>query len=412
GQLVGLDREQISAIERGTRHLRDVRIAARVASRLLIPPGHLGFGTGATVAAGGPHGRKVVSWMDRRIFVSHVAALALGAKALGGLDVDRLTALLPQAEPTGTRHVGAGDVAAIEQSAEAFSRQDFAQGSAYFRDAAVAQLHSVLPLLKAQMAPDVRPRLFLATGYLAMMAGWISFEVRQHEAARRLWTIGVDVARHTDDPQGVDLSSYLLYDMALQAVELDRPDEALRLAQIGQATALGAHQVSGSTSSALAYIQARALAAQGAAAASDRALGQVSDRFEAIDQNNLSPWGRCFVGETHLASCQGSVHHSLALATGDQKTADRSVALLRSAVQGFGPEYARVRASDLVDLAGAHAIAGDTDTVVTVGHQALEAVEVVHSPRTRDKLRSLSTVLEPMNASPGVAELRERLVAA
>lgn len=59
----------------------------------------------------------------------------------------------------------------------------------------------------------------------------------------------------------------------------------------------------------------------------------------------------------------------------------------------------------------AHAIAGDTDTAVTTGHQAINAVTALHSPRAYDKLRVLNTVLEPLHTSAGVAELCSRLAA-
>ncbi|MGH9057891.1 MAG: helix-turn-helix domain-containing protein [Acidimicrobiales bacterium] len=218
GELIGFEQRRVSEIERGLRNLRDIRLVAQVTTRLGIPPVMLGFGTPATVGHAGAINWQRGSWMDRRNFVGQVAGIVMGMTAAGGVDVGRLTALLPQAEPTGTRHVGVDDVAAIEQSAQAFSRVDFAQGSAFSRDAAVSHLQSVLPLLNAQMTPQVRPRLHIATGYLAMMAGWMSFEVRQHDAARQLWTIGLDVAHNTDDPQSADLSAFLLYDMALQAV--------------------------------------------------------------------------------------------------------------------------------------------------------------------------------------------------
>ena len=77
----------------------------------------------------------------------------------------------------------------------------------------------------------------------------------------------------------------------------------------------------------------------------------------------------------------------------------------------LGPNYARPRARLLINLAGAHAIAGDADTAVTIGHQALDAVTAVQSPRTYDHLRVLNTALEPLHTSTGVAELRDRLSA-
>ncbi|MGH3798518.1 MAG: hypothetical protein ACRDSP_27075, partial [Pseudonocardiaceae bacterium] len=410
GQLVGLDREQISAIERGTRHLRDVRIAARVASRLLIPPGHLGFGTGATVAAGGPHGRKVVSWMDRRDFVQHVAAAALGIAGSAGLDLDRLLTLLPQAEPTGTRHIGTSDVVAIEQLTAAFVRQDDANGSGLIREAAVAELHSVLPLLNAQVAPEVRPRLMLATAGLAMIAGWTSFDTNKHDAARNLWMIGLDLARHSDHPQASDLTVYLLYDMALQAIHLGRPKEALNLVRVGEVATVNSQSVSASTTCALVGIQARTHAALGDTAACDRMLGRVEEHFTAIDRTTAPLWGGC-LDNTGLAAYQGRAHYELTLTSRDSTAAERAVPLLRKAVDGFGVGYAKSSALNLPDLAGAHALAGDVDTAVTVGHDAVDAVIAVYSPRAYDRLRLLHSVLEPMHTSPGVAELRNRLVA-
>ncbi|MGH3935754.1 MAG: helix-turn-helix domain-containing protein [Pseudonocardiaceae bacterium] len=409
--LVGLDQTRISAIERGVGRLRDVALVAQVATRLWIPSVLLGFGDpGTTVGAAGGEGRKLVSWVDRRDFVQHVATLALGATGVAGLDIDRLTALLPHADPTGARHVGASDVEVIEQATAAFIRQEFATGAGPIRDVAVAQLRSALPLLSAQMTPEVRPRLYLATASLATTAGWMSFEVNQHDAARRLWIIGLNVARAADHPQGSDLTVFLLYDMALQAVHLGRPDEALRLVHLGHATAAGPHPVSSSTTCRLLNVQALAHAAQGKAAACAQALSQAEEHFSNIDPATSPAWDVYF-DEARLASYQGDTHYELALASHDPGAAGRAVPLLRHALEHLGPHYARPRAFKLTDLAGAHALGGDADTAVTVGHQAIDAITALHSPRAYDRLRVLNTVLEPLHTSAGVAELRDRLTA-
>ncbi|MGH3974553.1 MAG: helix-turn-helix domain-containing protein [Pseudonocardiaceae bacterium] len=407
--LVGLDQTRISAIERGVGRLRDVALVAQVATRLWIPPVLLGFGDpGTTVGEAGGEGRKLVSWVDRRDFVQHVATLALGAAGAAGLDIDRLTALLPHADPTGARHVGASDVEVIEQATAAFIRQDFATGAGPIRDLAVAQLRSVLPLLSAQMTPEVQPRLYLATAHLALTAGWMSFDVNQHDAARRLWMIGLDIARASEDHRGTDLTVYLLHDMALQAEHLGKPDEALRLVQLGHAAAIGSHPVSAATTSLLVSTQARAHAAKGDAAACAHALGQAEEHFSAIDPTTRPPWGASF-DEIGLAAKQGAAHYTTARVGGDSRAASQAVPLLRHAVEDLGPDYARPRALYLTHLVGAHAIAGDTDTAVTVGHQAIDAVTALHSPRAYDRLRVLNTVLEPLHNSAGVAELRDRL---
>ncbi|MGH3885266.1 MAG: helix-turn-helix domain-containing protein, partial [Pseudonocardiaceae bacterium] len=404
-----LDMEQgrISDNENGKRRLLDLRTVVRVANKLAIPAGKLGFAHGTTVGHAEIDGRKRVSWVDRRDFVQHVGGLTLGA-GVAGLDIDRLIALLPQAEPTGTRHLGAADVEAIEQATTTFVRQDHAHGSEPARDVVVAQLHATLPLLGAQMTPEVRPRMLVATAYLATVAGWMSFDANQHDAARRLWLIGLDIARNAQDPRSSDLTAYLLYDMAIQAVHLGRPDEALRLVHLGHAAAAGPHPVSASTRCWLAKIQARAHAAQGDMADCRRALGQAAEQFSTIEPASRPPWG-AHLDEAHLASFQGATHYTLALAGRDPRVAERAVPLLRHAVDGFGPDHARARALYLPDLAGAHAIAGDTDTAVTIGHQAVDAVTVLRSSRAYDRLRVLNTALQPLHTSAGVAELRDRL---
>jgi hypothetical protein len=355
--------------------------------------------------------RKVVSWVERRDFVERVAALTLGVTGVAGVDIDRLTALLPQADPTGTRHVGASDVEVIERATVAFERQDFATGAGPVRDLAVAQLRSVLPLLGAQVTPEMRPRLYLAATRLAMQAGWMSFEVNQHDAARRLWLIALDIARDTDHPHGSDLTVYLLSDMAIQAVHLGRPDEALRLVHLGHAATAGSHPVSAATTSLLASIQARAHATQGDSVPCDRALGQAIEHFSTITLATTPSWGVWF-GEAVVSGYQGTAHYELALTKRDPRAAGgRAVPLLREAVDRLGPDYARPRALWLTDLAGAHALAGDAGTAVAVGHEAIDAATTVQSPRTHDQLRVLNTALEPLHTSTGVAELRDRLSA-
>jgi uncharacterized protein HemX len=112
-----------------------------------------------------------------------------------------------------------------------------------------------------------------------------------------------------------------------------------------------------------------------------------------------------------LARLQGVAHYELALAHRDPRAVGRAVSLLRRAVDGFGSDYAVPQAKSLLELAGAHAIAGDADTAVRVGHQAMDAVTALHSPRAYDRRRVLNVALEPLHTVPGVAELRGRLAA-
>ncbi|MGH3912380.1 MAG: helix-turn-helix domain-containing protein [Pseudonocardiaceae bacterium] len=409
GNLVGLDQSRISAIERGDSWLCHVQVVVRVAAVFGIPAELLGFrGSGVTVGATGIVVGKDVSWVERRDFGGHVAGLVLGIAGAAGLDTGRLLALLPQAEPTGTRRIGVNDVEVIEKATATFRQQDYAHGSGLIRDAAIAQVQVVLPLLDARVAEELRPRLLLAAADLATQAGWMSFIVNQHEAARRLWMIALELARDCGHPQSTDLTVYLLADMALQAVHLRRPEEAVQLGRIGEAAALGRYPVSASTTSLLSRIQGQAYATHGDEQGCERALGEAVGHFSGIDPTAAPPW-TAYVGEVGIAGGQGSAYYDLALPERDPRAAGRAVQVLREAIDHYGPGYAALRGRYLPDLAGAHAIAGDHDTAVTLGHQAIDLISTQSSSVARDRLRLLNTVLEPLHPSPGVAELRDRL---
>ena len=135
------------------------------------------------------------------------------------------------------------------------------------------------------------------------------------------------------------------------------------------------------------------------------ALGHAEEHLAAIDPARAPLWV-VHVGDVDLSIGQGVAHHRLAMARSDPRAAGRAVPLLRHAVDQLGPDYTRARALLLPDLAGAHALAGDSDIAVSVGHQAVDAVTAVHSPRAHDRLHA---VLAPLHTSPGVAELRDRL---
>lgn len=240
--------------------------------------------------------------------------------------MDRLAALLPGAEPTGTRHVGVGDVEFIEQLTANFRGQFFTYGSGLVHRAALAQLRTALPLLDAEVTAEVWPRLQLATAV------------------------------------------HFVVDMACQAEYLGRPDEMLHLLRIGRTVAdSGPHSASAAETTCLAVVFAAAHAMRGEEGACDRALGEAVDQFSAIDPAAVGPW-TTNITSGFLAARQGHAHYTLALVDRDARAAGRAVPLLRRAIELYGPGYATSQALYLPELVGAHAIAGDLDTAVTLGH--------------------------------------------
>lgn len=411
GEYLDLEQKVVSEIERGARSMRDVRVVARIATKCAIPARKLGFDSAAdavTVESSAVTRRKDC-WVERRDFIQHVAGLALGFGA-AGIDVDRLRSLLPQAEPAGFRGVGLSDVAAIEEATAALHKLSSLHGGAYPRAAAIAQLRSTLPLLDSASSNAVRSRLLVAAGNLAMQAGWMSHDVEQHDAARRLWLVGLELARETDDPRGPDLTVSMLMDMAAQAITLGRPDEAARLVQLGHATVgNGAHPVAESTHGFLAHHQARVHAAKSDVEGCERALDAMAERFRVVEPEVTTPWDAAI----HSSAREGWLgwdRYDLAVSTRDPQIARKAVPQLRYVIKHFPPGHPRSHTILLTDLAGAHAIAGDADTAVTVGHQAIDAGRGLASQRVLTGFHKLSGVLTPLHDSSGVAELRERLL--
>ncbi len=412
GELLELDQDRISRIERGQRPLRDIAIIARVATRLGIPAVLLGFGTGAATVETTAIGElREVDWVKRRDFSGVVAGIVLGL-GVDTLDLDRLAALLPtDPDASPVARVGTADVAAIEQATALFRRWDYRRGGGLARSAAVAQLRSVLPLLDTASTPAVRERLLVATADLGMAAAFASYDVERHDEARRVWMIALNVAREAQHPHAADLTANLLMDMTNQALHLRRPREASGLMQLGYgAGASRAQPLSASTASRLANYQAWCHGALGDAGACDRAIGQAVEHFAHVDPHTATPSAE-HINAAGLA-VQGHATYTLALTTADPKYAARAVSLLHEAVNGYGQAYGRSRAVNLPGLAGAQALTGDLDTAVRTGHHAVEEITALTSPRAYDRLRTLDTVLQPYSTESAVGEVRSRIQAA
>jgi transcriptional regulator with XRE-family HTH domain len=327
---------------------------------------------------------------------------------LGGaqsdLDLDRLNRLIPCLdidEPP--RRVGAADVDAIEHTSDALRRCDFAYGGGLARAATIAQLRSVLRLRDVAATPAIRVRLNIAAADLAMLTAWCSYDVEQHDQARRLWTVALELCRHSAHPQAADLAVDILLDMAHQSLHLSRPDEALRLVGLGLAVENSSPAaISGATRSYLASVQSWSYAALGDASACEQALGRAEQHFSAVDPGKALPWA-AHVDMAEFTAQQGHAWYLLSATRAD--AAARAVPLLTAATNAQGSDYARTRAVNLAGLAGSHARAGDIDAAVGIGRHALEEISRISSHRAYQRLHMLDDCLA-LHQTANVAELR------
>ena len=389
--------------------MRDIAIVARLSSRVGIPADLFGFAAGAaTVGKVGHSGDQEVDWMRQRNFFVAVTGITVDL-GMAPLDLDRLAALVPGAGAELPRRIGAADVAAIEQATAALRQLDFSRGGGLTRDAAVAQLRSVLALRNVACTPQVKADLLVATADLGLLAAWMSYDCELHADARRLWVLALELARQAEHPAAVDLTVHLLLDMTTQALHLRRPEEARRLIQLGyDSVASGAHPISACTASGLSIWQAKCDATRGDVTACDRALSRAVELLAAAEPTAAGPWN-AYIGPTQRAAQQGGIYFTLAMASGKPQHAARAVPLLQEAVRDYGPGYARSRAICLPGLAGARAIAGDLDAAVHLGGQAVTEITALASRRALEGLRTLDTVLRRHTAEAPVAELREQI---
>lgn len=405
--LLGLSQSRVSAIERGERRLTHVRLAARLATTLSIPAPLLGFPADAHTDTAGSVAGEEVSWLERRDFLALVTAATLGSSLHP--ELARLGSLLPaQTGPVSRRRIGAADIDAIEAITDGFRRSDFAHGGGLCRAAAIAQLHQVRSLEDALCPSEVRARLLVATAELASMAGWMAYDVEDHDAARRLWIYALDTARRADDhPRSPDLTVDVLLDIAHQALHLNRPDDALHLAQLASATAANRkHPVSTITQGYISAVLGWCRAALGEAEPARRAIGQARETYATADPATTPPWA-WFVTDAEITAQQG--HSLYLLSLSRPEFAAEAIDKLTSAAAGYGTAYERSRAVVLPPLASVQFQAGDLDAAVTTGYAAVSAISGLSSTRGYARLRVLDTVAAPFGSKPEVAELREEI---
>ncbi|MDQ3150705.1 MAG: XRE family transcriptional regulator [Actinomycetota bacterium] len=332
-----------------------------------------------------------------------VTAITVGM-GQADLDLDRLDRLIPRLdadEPP--RQVGAADIDAIERTSDALRRRDFAHGGGLTRAAAIAQLRSVLRLRRVAATPAIRMRLDIAAADAAMLAAWSSYDVEQHDDARRLWIVALELCRHTDHPRAADLAVLTLLDMAHQSLHLMRPDDALRFAGLGLAVENGAPgAVSDATRSYLASVQSWSYATLGETTACERAVGRAEAHCAAVDPGTALPW-TAYIGTAEFTAQRGHAWYLLSATQPD--AAARAVPLLTAATSALGSDYARTRAVNLAGVAGSHARTGDTDAAVSVGRHALEEISRTSSRRAYQRLRMLDDCLA-VHQTADVADLR------
>jgi hypothetical protein len=340
--------------------------------------------------------------MDRREFLAAAAAVAVPT----GASIDGLDLIAPTSPPG---RIGSTEIAQVRDTAVAIKRGDMRWGGGFGFDAALVEARRARDLLDARCPDELRAELLVAVGWLTCNAGFMAFDIDRYRDASRLWDLAQRCALDADS---WSLNARILGSMARQAMWLDRPDDALGLAEHGIDGDKNGQLVP--TELAMLWaLKARAHAQIGDADATERAIGTADHFFSLRDLDECAdrPWVAHYShahhwGDTGLAwerlAVTGLSSHAIVEAGGRHQ----------AAADGHGTDAARSHALALTALAKLDTAVGDLDRGVQMGHRAVDAAQCVRSGRVREDLVKLRETTTPHKERKDVAELRERIASA
>jgi transcriptional regulator with XRE-family HTH domain len=408
--MTGQSQSEVSEILKG-RQVMAYDVLARIADGLGIPRGFMGLAydeATATSVVGPPgdeHAEEDES-VKRRKFLAHSAAVMFGAAVLGQEEVQWLPSPVQTPAPG---HIGLGDVRQIEASTRALRGLDYQYGGGACRDAVVAQLSWAQRMLDAQMADNVRPRLFTAVADLHNLAGWTSFDIDLIDSARFHFSKALELAKNVENNS---LMANVLYRMGRVYLEKDAPDDALKMFQLGQIAA----QESGAeiAVSLLCANEAWAYAKMGLVDQTVKMLGRAHDEFARADLARTPTWAKAYT-ENDVYAMTGIAHFALSRAPEKDTPLDRArhlkVAIpnLQRAVDGYSSDMARSQLFNIAALAAAHIMDGDLNHGIRLGRQSIELSNEVKSSRTLNRMKPLMAEAAKHRHNSDSKDLTERI---
>ncbi|MCM2580552.1 MFS transporter [Streptomyces meridianus] len=296
------------------------------------------------------------------------------------------------------QRVGHSDVAKLREAAEDARRWDSKYGGGDWRSSMVPECLRVdaAPLLLGSYGDAVGRALFGATAELTRLAGWMSFDTGQQEAAQRYYIQALRLARAAAD---VPLGGYVLASMGLQAIYRGFADEGVDLAQAALERNRGL--ATARTMSFFRLVEARAHAKAGDAQAAGAALRSSESWLERSREGDADPAWLGFYSYDRFAADAAECYRDL--------RAPRQVRrFTEQALSRPTEEYVRSHGLRLVVSAVAELESGNLDAACAQGARALEVAGRISSARTTEYVRDLLNRLEPYGDEPRVAELRER----
>jgi tetratricopeptide (TPR) repeat protein len=297
------------------------------------------------------------------------------------------------------RAVGLIDVAAVRTTTETFATLDNQFGGDHARRALIEFLRTDLaPLLRGSYSESVGRQLFAAAAEATLLAAWMSYDAGRHGIAQRYFIHALRLAQTSDD---VLLASTILDAMSHQATFLGRFREAAFLTRAAASGTTG--RATPTLQAHFLAMEARAHAAAGDRAGTERALADAVRLFERRDSGDDPPW-IYYVDDHELAAEFAHCHRDLG--QGDKAIHYAELALAHDVSSPRSDYFVTMV------LAAGHLAAGDVEAACDVAFTATTLGGALKSARAVEYLRQFKTKLEPFKSTAAVARLEEQFIIA
>lgn len=376
----GQSQSEVSEIISG-RRVMAYDVLTRIADGLGIPRGYLGLACadadGALVAYPDDEGelpdRGSEEVADE---VINRRLLGLGSLALFGQTVLGEPGALPTPMITATPlpdRVGSADVKQVEEVTARLRALDRQHGGMGVYSSINSHARRAELLLPAASSEGVRRRLAAAVADAHVLSGWSAFDAGGPDKGRAHFGRALTFCEIANDPI---VTAGVLYTTARMEIDIDAPDDGLKLLQIGQ-VGLGRQRPPPVLTAFIGADIGRAYAA----------LGRPDEAREAIQRTTWEG----VPGEHNAADLMGITSATQAT-LGDL---DNAAATLHDLLPQRTAASARGLVGELARLSTVYLTMGEVDRGIAAGHRALVTVAAVPgSMRSLHRLTPLRQAAE------------------
>jgi hypothetical protein len=344
--------------------------------------------------------------LDRRGFLGVSMAFSTGAALVESMQAWLSAGPEPLTAAGGqlTGQIGQAELQALESTTRKFREWDAQYGGGLRRKAVVGQLNEVTELLKENHPDRTMRRLFGIASELALLAGWMSYDIGLQAAAQKYYVLALHAAKEAaDEPLGANI----LTTMSRQMIHLGRPEDAIDLLRMAQDGTRGT--ATATTRSAIHAVTARAHATLGEVQECHRQVGLAEETFTESSPAQDPHWIRYF-SPAEMAAENGHSYRDLAYH--HPTYAKLAQPLITEAVAGFsGTHYVRSGTLNLIGLVTTHLLQKEPEQACARAEEALELAKQVRSTRVTRRLRqTTAAAVREYRDVPAVRELNEKLV--